>query len=83
MKNFHLPLPDQVYDALKIEAQRSQVPATSMARHAIQSWLAARRKAARKQAIADYAAENAGTELDLDRALEGATLEFLVEGEPR
>ncbi len=83
MKNFHLPLPDQVYDALKTEAQRSQMPATSMARQAIQSWLAARRKAARKQAIVDYAAENAGTDLDLDRTLEAETVEFLLEGEPR
>jgi hypothetical protein len=54
-----------------------------MARQAIQSWLAARRKAARKQAIADYAAEQAGTELDLDRSLEAATVEFLLEGKPR
>jgi hypothetical protein len=83
MKNFHLPLPDQVYDALKVEAQRSRIPTTSMARQAIQSWLAARRKAARKQAIADYAAEQAGTELDLDRSLEAATVEFLLEGKPR
>jgi predicted transcriptional regulator len=81
MKNFHLPLPDQVYDELKTEAQRSQIPATSMARQAIQTWLVARRKAARKQAIAAYAAANAGTELDLDRILENATVEFLLEGD--
>jgi len=81
MKNFHLPLPDQVYEQLKLEAQRSQVPATSMARQAIQTWLAARKKAARKQAIASYAAENAGTELDLDPGLESATVEFLLKGE--
>jgi hypothetical protein len=83
MKNFHLPLPDQVYDQLKTEAQRSRIPATSMARHAIQTWLAARRKAARKQAIAAYAAEMAGTKLDLDPELEAASLELLFEREPR
>jgi hypothetical protein len=82
MKNFHLPLPDQVYDQLKTEAQRSRIPATSMARHAIQTWLAARRKAARKQAIAAYAAEMAGTEFDLDPQLEAASLDLLFESEP-
>jgi len=81
MKNFHLPLPDQVYDQLKTEAQRSRVPATSMARHAIQAWLAARRKAARKQAISAYAAEMAGTEFDLDPQLEAASLDILFESE--
>jgi hypothetical protein len=81
MKNFHLPLPDQVYDELKSEAERSRVPATSMARQAIQTWLAARRKAARKQAIAAYASTMAGTEFDLDQALERATLDLLLESE--
>ncbi len=83
MKNFHLPLPDQVYDQLKAEAERSRMPATSMARHAIQSWLAARKKAARKEAIAAYAAEMAGTELDLDPDLEAASAQLLFNGEPR
>jgi hypothetical protein len=81
MKNFHLPLPDQIYDELKSEAERSRMPATSMARYAIQTWLAARKKTARRQAIAAYAAEMAGTEFDLDRALESATLDLLLESE--
>jgi hypothetical protein len=79
MKNFHLPLPDQVYDELKMEAQRSRLTATSMARHAIQTWLAARKKATRRQAIAAYAAEMGGTEFDLDPQLEAASLELLFE----
>jgi hypothetical protein len=82
MKNFHLPLQDQIYDQLKAEAQRSRVPATSMARHAIQSWLAARKKAARKEAIASYAAEMAGTDFDLDPQLEAASAEMLFSVEP-
>jgi hypothetical protein len=81
MKNFHLPLPDQIYDELKSEAERNRMPATSMARYAIQTWLAARKKTARRQAIAAYAAEMAGTEFDLDRALESATLDLLLESE--
>lgn len=83
MKNFHLPLPDRVYDDLKFEAERSQMPATSMAREAIQTWLAARKKAARKRAIAAYAAEMGGTAFDLDEALEETTLEVLLEGDPK
>jgi len=83
VKNFHLPLPDQVYDQLKAEAQRSRMPATSMARHAIQSWLAARKKAARKEAIRAYATEMAGTEFDLDPELEAASASLLLTSEPR
>jgi hypothetical protein len=83
MKNFHLPLPDHVYEELKTEAQRSRIPATSMARYAIQTWLAARKKAARKQAIAAYASEMGGTEFDLDPKLEAVSLELLFEREPR
>ena len=81
MKNFHLPLPDQIYDELKAEAERSRMAATSMARYAIQTWLAARKKTARRQAIAAYATEMAVTEFDLDRALESATLDLLLESE--
>jgi hypothetical protein len=81
MKNFHLPLPDHIHDELKSEAERSRMPATSRARYAIQTWLAARKKRARRQAIAAYAAEMAGTEFDLDRALESATLDLLLESE--
>jgi hypothetical protein len=83
MKNFHLPLPDQVYEQLKTEAHRSQIPATSMARHAIQTWLVARKKAARKRAISAYAAEMGGTKLDLDPELEAASVDLLFEREPR
>jgi hypothetical protein len=32
MKNFHLPLPDDIYAQLRTEAERAQVPATTLAR---------------------------------------------------
>jgi hypothetical protein len=79
MKNFHLPLPDQTYQELRTEAQRSRVPATSMARQAIQTWLEARKKAGRRRAIEQYAAEMAGSESDLDVAFERATVELLLD----
>lgn len=78
MKNFHLPLPDQTYANLRAEAERAQVPATALAREAIDMWLQQRLRKARHDAIAIYAAEVAGTELDLDADLEAAGVEHLV-----
>jgi hypothetical protein len=78
MQNFHLPLPDRIYGELKEEAVRSGVPATSMAREAIQAWLKARKRAQRKADIAAFAESMAGTEFDLDSRLERATIEFLT-----
>jgi hypothetical protein len=61
-KNFHLPLPEQ----------------TTLAREAIGSWLRCQAWKARQDAIAAYAAEVVGTNLDLDHNLEWAGIEHLV-----
>ena len=76
MKTFHLPLPERTYTELRTESQRAQLPATTLAREAIELWLRARKKAARHSSIAAYAAGVAGTELDLDEQLESAAIEF-------
>lgn len=78
MKNFHLPLPDPTYTLLRAEAERTQVPATTLAREAIDSWLKSQARKARHEAIAAYAADMAGTELDLDPDLESAGIEHLL-----
>ena len=78
MKNFHLPLPDDIYTQLRTEAERTRVPATTLARRAIDLWLRHRRKKARHNAIAAYAAEMAGTNFDMDFALESAGVEHLM-----
>lgn len=78
MKNFHLPLPDQTYDHLRAEAERMQVPATTLAREAVDCWLKQQARKARQDAIAAYAVEMAGTPLDLDSDLESAAVEHLV-----
>jgi len=78
MKNFHLPLPEASYDELRAEAERAQLPATTLAREAISSWLRARKKAARRQAVMEYAAHMAGTRFDLDPILEAAGIEELM-----
>ena len=78
MKNFHLPLPEQTYARLRAEAERARMPATAIAREAIDSWLAYQARKARHDAIAAYAAEMAGTALDLDPEFESAGVEHLV-----
>ena len=78
MKNFHLPLPEQTYSRLRAEAERTQVPATALAREAIDLCLLYQLRKARHQAIAAYAEEMADTNLDLDPVLESAAIEHLV-----
>jgi hypothetical protein len=77
LRNFHLPLPEQIYTLLRAEAERTRVPATTLAREAIDSWLKDQARKARHDAIAAYAGEVAGTELDLDRDLESAGIDHL------
>ena len=78
MKNFHLPLPEQTYVQLRAVAERSRVPATTLAREAIDSWLLQQARKARHDAIAQYAAEMAATDFDLDHDLESAGIEHLA-----
>jgi hypothetical protein len=78
MKNFHLPLPEQTYLALRAEAERTGVTATTLAREAVDWWLRQQRRKARHDAVAAYAAEVAGTSLDLDADLESAAIEHLL-----
>jgi hypothetical protein len=70
LRNFHVPLPDDLYKQLQAEAKRSQHPTTALARDAIMWWLQQRRKAALHEAICAYAAQYAGTAADVDQALE-------------
>jgi hypothetical protein len=77
VKNFHLPLPEQTYAHLKAEAERMQVPATTLAREAVDSWLRQQARQARAEALAAYAAQMAGTAVDLNPALEAAGLHLL------
>lgn len=78
MKNFHLPLPERTYMGLRAEAERTGVPATTLAREAVDSWLREQSRKARHDAIAAYASEAAGTHLDLDTDLESAAIEHLL-----
>lgn len=83
MKNFHVPLPEPTYDHLRAESERVQVPATTLAREAIDWWLRQQRRKERHEMISAYAAKMAGADLDLDSALESAAVAQLVKaGKP-
>jgi hypothetical protein len=79
LRNFHVPLPDEIYLELRAEAERIKQPATLLARMAIEAWLEQRRAAALYAEIAAYAERHAGTNLDLDQEIEAAGLELLGE----
>jgi len=78
MKNFHLPLPDDTYKQLRTEAERARLPATLLAREAIDAWLRHQKRRARHEAIVAYASKVAGTKMDLDPDLESAAVEHLL-----
>jgi predicted transcriptional regulator len=72
-RNFHVRLPEDLYDRLKKEAEQSWEPAAEIARHAIEDYLEKRRRDVLYSAIKDYARRHAGTMVDLDDALEAAS----------
>ncbi len=75
--NFHLPLPPELHDQLREEAEISGQPATTVAREALRTSLALRRKHRLHTEIAAFAAEHGGSDLDLDKDLEQAGLQAL------
>jgi predicted transcriptional regulator len=78
LRNFHIPLSEDLYNRLKEEAGRSKQPATEVARRAIELLLEQRRKSILHDAIASYAAQHAGTASDLDEELEVASVKHLL-----
>ena len=82
MRNFHVPLPDELYEQLQEEAKRSNHPATQVARDAIAAWVREKQRVALHEAIVAYAQAQAGTEADLDPAWEAAGVSSLMEEEP-
>lgn len=79
MKNFHLPLPEDLYGDLRAEAERSGVTATTLARQALEEWLRQKRRSHLRRAIETYATEVAGTPDDLDEELESAAAARLLD----
>jgi predicted transcriptional regulator len=81
-RNFHLPLPEDLHEALARAAHERGRPATEIARAAIREWLEARRREAVSDQLATYARAAAGSAADLDEALERGAVEHL-RGRPR
>ena len=81
MKNFHLPLPVDLYVDLRVEAERSSVTATTLARQALDEWLRQRRRSHLRREIEAYAEEVAGSPDDLDEELESAAVARLLDDE--
>ena len=79
--NFHVPLPTDVYDRLKSEAERQHKPATQLVKQAVEYWLGEQERLALHEEIALYAAETAGTCDDLDEPLEAAAVDYLNDSE--
>lgn len=77
-RNLHVPLPEPLHEKLRREAARSGLPATVLAREAIEAWLEERRRLEVHDAVAEYAKEMAGGPADLDEELERAGVEHLT-----
>jgi plasmid stability protein len=75
--NFHIPLPSDLHDELREEAERSGQPATAWAREALRTALMQRRRQRLHAEIAAFASDHAGSDLDLDKDLEQAGIEAL------
>ena len=78
MRNFHLPLPSEVYQSLQTTAKRLRKPATQVARQAVEAWLKERHAGVIDEEISAYANKCAGTAHDLDGDLEDAAVAHLL-----
>ena len=77
MVNFHLPLPTDLHEQLREEAELSGQPATALAREALRTSLAQKRRERLHAQIVAFASQHAGSDLDLDEELERAGIEAL------
>ena len=77
-KNFHVPLPEPLYNRLKEEAVKCSIPATKLARQAIKFWLKEREKNNLHSAIKNYASQYGGSEFDLDEDLENTSIDYMT-----
>jgi hypothetical protein len=78
-RKFNLPLPEEIHAALFDESRRTGVPATRLAREALEDWLRRRERDRRREEVRRFAMDNAGGEYDLDPALESIAAEELQE----
>jgi cytosine/adenosine deaminase-related metal-dependent hydrolase len=80
-KNFHVPLPSTLYEALHTSARDVGQPATRFAQELMQAGLEQWYRARRREQITAYARQVAGTTDDLDPALEQAGIDAMARSE--
>lgn len=78
-KNFHVPLPEKLYNELRAAAAEQDQPATKFAQELMEVGLESWRRERRRAEIAAYAREVAGTSDDLDPVLERSGLQSIDE----
>jgi predicted transcriptional regulator len=78
VRTFHLPLSDELHDALREEAAAERRPATDVVRDALSRWIQAQRRQRLADEIQRFAVAEAGTALDLDAELEAASVATLI-----
>jgi predicted transcriptional regulator len=75
-KNVHVPLEPELHARLVAQARRVRSPVTVVAREAIAAWTVEQELQAERDAIRAYAEAMAGSQDDLDEALEEAAAEL-------
>lgn len=81
MTRLELPLESDVWNLLQDEAARSGEAPMSLVSHVVANWGRGRQRQRIAQEIAEFAAAQAGGELDLDEELEAAAVQTLSEVE--
>lgn len=76
-KKLNLPLSEETHRALFDESRRTGVPATRLAREALEDWLRQRERERRREEVRRFAMQHAGGDYDLDPALESIAAEEL------
>lgn len=77
--SLHLPLSPEIDEMLREEVEHSGKPAATVALEALRNWLSPRHERRLHDQISAWAAQHAGTDLDLDVELERAGLEVLTD----
>jgi predicted transcriptional regulator len=78
-KNLHVTLSHELDAELEVQARRLGMPATVIARAAIDAWVVRKRRERVAEEISSYADAVAGTEFDLDEAFEAGGIEDWVQ----
>lgn len=67
VSNLTLPLPAELDEKLRVEAEQSGQPKATLVLEALRNWLDSRQQRRLHEEISAWAREHAGTDWDLDR----------------